>query len=367
MALERIGFFSVEGQYGVLSTFAYHLADAFSKMGGIQTSIINTQTAPQIIFEQMKSFRPQLIIVFNSLFKTQGKLLCDFLNTPTLFYLVDAPFHFDDPNSPFASTGCIDRTHCRSLLDKGFERTYFLPHSIDEAHHQKPESPRPLGCVMLSSGIDYEKIYDSFHKALPSWVNDEIDLAIDTFDSNPTLPLEETLTPDLPTGLNRKQLLRLMDLYLKGKKRVELLQNLNGIPIDLFGGGDSWKDILRDACPHVTIHPEVNISKANDIMSQAKVILNSCSSIKDGGHERIFSALSYGAAVVTKSTPYLYDSFGENAGIAFCSSGNFKDKLQQLLTDEKQRKVEVERGQECLVKAHLWKHRAQEIYALFSN
>src|SRR5262249_33312271 len=85
-----------------------------------------------------------------------------------------------------------------------------------------------------------------------------------------------------------------LDLYTRGKERVELLRAMPSGEVDIWGEGP-WKKYL----PHHRIHPPIDFSTTLSIMQQAQVVLNSSPRFKKGAHERILYALLCGASVYT--------------------------------------------------------------------
>ncbi len=364
MSLERIGLFYVRSGYDALNAFTDYLAEALRSIRGVEVSIFQTNS-PDQLFKDISIFDAQAYIVLNSLFKGKtGGFICDYIKRPMIYYIVDTPFHFDNPDSPFLSVACIDRGHCNFLLKKGYDRTLFVPHCVNKSRIEKPDVKRKYGCVMLSSGIDYEKINDRFFGALPEPVFKKVKEAFEKLESDPLLLVDDALSLDLPAYISRNQILRQIDLYLKGKERVQMLKEMEGIPIDLFGGGDSWEEILGNQFPHVTVHKEIPFLESIEILKNAKIVLNSCSSIRDGAHERIFLGLACGASIATAFTPYLDEEFKKDEGIVFHPSfADMKEKIALWLKDDSIRCTEVTAGQQRIEEAHLWKHRAAQLYA----
>lgn len=364
MAVHNIGLIPASGLYGVLNTFTHDLAKALRQLPQVNAKVFSLDTNAQQFFADLTTFAPDVLIFFNSLFSQgDGGLICDYLKIPTLFYIVDAPFHFDDPDSPYAVVACIDRGHLRNLVSKGFERSFFLPHAVDKAQEYLPEGKRKYGCVMLSSGINYKDVYNKLLGALPPQIVKRVEETFEKFDADPLLTLEEALGPEDTYPVPRALLLKEMDLYLKGKKRVEFLQEMEGIPIDLFGGGDSWEKILAGSCPHVKIHGALDYDAALEVMSEAAVVLNHCSSIRDGAHERLFAAISRGAAAATVYNPYLGEHFQSGEGLILSgSNAGLKDEIERFLKDAALREEAVLKGQKKLSEGHLWSHRAELVY-----
>lgn len=362
--MNNIGLVPSVGMYGVLNVFIEQLAEGLRELPGVKTALFSLDKSPQQFFADIEAFKPDCLVVFNSLFAADnGTLFCDYLKIPTLFYLVDAPFHFSDPStSPYAAAACIDRGHERSFLSKGYTKSLFLPHAVDKASHREPEDKNKYGCVMLSTGINYKNRYAKMLGGLPPAIVKRVHEAFEKFEGDKLLTLDEALGPEDTFPVPRALLLKEMDLYLKGKTRTEFLQNLKGIRIDLFGGGDSWSEILGSSSPHVRIHPGVDYQEALEIMGDASIVLNHCSSIKDGAHERLFAAISRGAAAATLGNPYLLENFQEKEGLLLGDSPEeIQSLIEKTLKDPAYRRASVLKGQQKISEGHLWKHRGQKM------
>ncbi|MFA6916023.1 MAG: glycosyltransferase [Parachlamydiales bacterium] len=357
--MDKIGLIPSAGMYGVLEVFIQQLAEGLRELPGVATAVFSLEKPPKQFFADIEAFKPDCLVVFNSLFAAEnGALFCDYLKIPTLFYLVDAPFHFSDPASPYAATACIDRGHTRDLAAKGFTKTLFLPHAVDKADHRTPQKITKYGCVMLSTGINFRERYAKMLGALPPALIQRVQEAFEKYETDALLTLDEALGPEDPFPVPRALLLKEMDLYLKGKKRMEFLQGLKGIQIDLFGGGDGWSEILGNTCPHVRIHPGLDYPAALEVMGDAAVVLSHCSSIKDGAHERLFAAISQGAEAATYTNPYLKENFQKGEGLILGQTIEELGKEIEFALNNPDKRVEsILKGQEKIAQAHLWKHR----------
>lgn len=360
--MKKISFLQSLSRYEVLNVFLEELKDAFGECDTVQTEISSQNPSAIELYKGLITFKPELIIAFNFLYtQPDGRLICDYLNVPMLYYLVDSPFYFNPTHSDLAWISCIDRGQLRYLTDRGFAQTLFLPHAIPKLEEIHEEKKRSYDCVMLSSGINYHEVYENLTEKLSNKCRGIIEEGLDRWMKNATMTLDEALEDDIPSHLPRTEILCRLDIYLKGLKRAELLKSLQDYRIDLFGGGDDWRKILGTSCPHVTIHDEIPFSRVLQILSKSKVVLNSCSSIRDGLHERILHGLSCGAAVMTESNPYLLEQFGESAGIIYSA-----EDIASYLSDETARREAVENGRTKVAESHLWRNRVQAILNLFN-
>lgn len=381
MEIERIAlFYLTQTRYGVLNAFldqlSIPLAERF-RLLPIHQGRGNYQKMSQDWVE----FAPQMALIFNGLFLSSqgGGLLGDRLQLPTLHWLVDAPYHFHLAASPWRWVALIDRRHCdymRRYLPP--ERVWFLPHAVDERKACPPDqSARPWECAMFSSAIDCDALLDSEKLAkqwgaelaplLREWMVEVTELYL----ANYSLSLWQAF--DIIVSEEERErwhyqlqgMLHAIDLYAKGRARLELLKSVAPWPVQLFGGGDSWPKLLEGAAfAHVSYQGEVEFDQIPQLMEQCKVVLSSCCVIREGGHERVFNALLSGAAVYCEKSGYLQERFSDNKGILVAPE---REQLELLLTNEAARSAAVTRGQDQVYASELWSHRVEALCTYLSE
>lgn len=384
--IQRIGIIRVlESRYGMLHTFTEQLYVALRRLPNLEVVLLTPDPEGMSAFlEELKEKSLQALIVFNSYFAdTQGRLFCDVLRIPTLFCLVDSFYHFSHAATFYGILAFIDEGQRRFAEELGYLRVLDLPHAVEAPALASPHGERPYGCAMFSSGIDSSKIAEMWQRQLPQPLYSALIETAEKLLSHATLSCPETFEAafcrhyHLPNaeGLVKQPLyftlLKQLDLYVKGRGRVALLQGLQGIAIDLFGGGDDWRAILGDTCPHVTLHGEITYAQVLERMCLSKVVLNNCESIRYGAHERVFAALAHGAAVATADTPFLRKTFpSDDDGILYYRAPRWEPlraAIARALDDEAWRSASVAKGQEIIAEHHLWKHRADTILAILQQ
>jgi len=154
-----------------------------------------------------------------------------------------------------------------------------------------------------------------------------------------------------------------LEAYLGGKSRVELVQSIEEATVHIVGsqpkqGG--WKNYIGHK-KNINVHPPVPFSEAIELFKQAKIVLNCTPEIKQGAHERIFSALACGAAVLTLETPYIKEQFKDGEDILTFAPRRWDEvnhKIHAYLADDEKRNRLVGKGREKVLKHHTWDHRA---------
>jgi len=157
-----------------------------------------------------------------------------------------------------------------------------------------------------------------------------------------------------------------IELYIKGRDRIDLIEALPECQIHLFGSSVDtigWAEHFGRR-PNITVHPAVPYAQALEVMKQSKLVLSSCIKNKAGAHERIFTAAACGAVCVTNENEYLNEQFSNGHEMLFYSRDKL-DKLQpavqDLLKNETQRLAMAEKGRNAVMSHHTWDHRVMHL------
>lgn len=193
-----------------------------------------------------------------------GQPLAALWNIPHLSMLVDPAIYFQHHIHPNSYISCVDPNDVPFLNHKN---AFYLPHGGDPAHLTPPDTHRPYDVVFFGTCLDLPP---------PHPLGDAI-----LTKQGPTL-LETTTDPELHHTL---------DLYIRAKDRIDLLNSLKDHNLHIWGSGP-WEKYV----PHATIHPPIPFTETVEIMKQAKVVVNSSPRLKNGWHERLFYGALCGAA-----------------------------------------------------------------------
>ena len=155
-------------------------------------------------------------------------------------------------------------------------------------------------------------------------------------------------------------------MYIRGKDRVELVKAIDEAKVDIFGSAESltgWKKYLGKK-RNIAIHDPVPFEQAIDIMKHSKIVLNSCPWIKNGAHERLFTALACGALPITNENIYLREQFQDGKSIVFYRPNHWdkaNHRINEYLANSAKREQVAEHGRNIVMKAHTWDNRAAEL------
>lgn len=363
-------------QYGVLHHFTKKLGEALQRQGVICRLLEAQKDNPKPFLDQIFNNPPDCTLSFNGLLPDdQGRFFCDMINIPHVACLVDSPNHFFDlVKTPLTIITCADRFFCDFFGSMQAQKVFFMPHAVEKELETSEASlyDRPYDVVMLSSYIDYERIRRSWHQHYPAVLAKALDEAAEiTLSDQKTSYIEafvQTLDracrkpngPD-PRTINFVETLDVLEDYIRGKDRMALLQSINDFKVDLFGFYESPLHLSKD---NIVLHEAVPFTQALEIMKKSKIVLNSCPTIKNGAHERIFAGILSGALVITSENPYLNENFQEGKDIVFYRHKKWdavNEKIAQYLAEEKERIQIVKNGMRLVKQNHTWDQRAAKL------
>ncbi len=363
-------------QYQVLQTFTYNLSEALLRTG-IRNSVLESKRdSPQEFVDKILANHPECTLSFNGLLPDdKGRFFSDMIGVPHVACLVDAPQRFISltQNARTIIT-CVDRFDVDFFQGLNFKNVLFMPHAVDRNLFVDPkqqDDERTYDILMLASFIDYEGIREKWHKDLvlgAIWEE-----AAELILSDRTISAAQAIAKAIdkhtskksnfdPTKIDFLVIIDEIEDYINGKDRVDLLKAINGVGnIHVFGSGkQGWQKALKGV-PNIIFHNPVPFPHAIKLMKQSKIVLNSCPSIKNGAHERIFTGIASGAAVLTNNNLYMHENFEHKKNILFYQHGHWEavpSLIEEYLKDSKKRVALVEKGQEIVKKGHTWDHRA---------
>lgn len=362
-------------QYSVLKHFTYQLQAAFLSLG-IKCRLLDLNDPEHVKLYLEDS--PDCTLSFNYYGPQNGTHFSNISRIPHIFFLVDLPHRFLDLTfSPYSIITCIDRSAVGFVRASGFNQVFFLPHAADTDIIANPESMRNHDVVMLATCIDFEGIRQSWKEKFPPSLCQVMDEAAEIMLSESTIPLYQAFVAALDSNLERRAsidpnmlngitVFDQLELYVRGKDRIELVQSITDAKVDIYSSAQPpnvWEKYVGNQ-PNVTIHPEVSFDQALEIMKDSKIVLNSCPSIKYGAHERIFNGLACGALVLTSQNPYLEEQFEDGMSIAFYQTQNKKNVnsiVNTYLSDPSKRIEIAKKGQQIVSQFHTWRQRAQQL------
>lgn len=343
--------------------------------------------APEDFFVTPVDDPPDLTFGINGApFNDQRQMLCDVIKKPHFSYLIDPPYRFHEiMGSPYIYIGCDDRYGCEFVKDMGVDRAYFFPHGVDKNLAPDPKVEKDIDVLVLATFIDYEILRDEWWKLLPEIVCQVMDDAIEVTYSDDHTSFIQAFSNAYKNRLGLKENpkkigydlalpLMLLERYLKGRERVELVKSITDAKVLLLNGhtqGQSgWEKVIGDDQDNITLHEPVSYYDGIELMKRSKIVLNSFSKNKEGAHDRVFNSLACGALCLTNENIFLKESFADEKNILFYQPSKLEEvnaKLNKYLRDDDLRKGVAAAGRKEVMAHHTWDHRLEALSDLWKE
>ncbi|MEC7839732.1 MAG: glycosyltransferase [Chlamydiota bacterium] len=366
----------ITSQYHALHHFTRKIYEAFVRKG-FSCRLIDANDH----FGTPVKDPPDLTFGLNGApFDENRRMLCDIIKVPHFSYLIDPPYRFYEIlSSPYMYVGCDDRYCCKFLETVDFYRTSFLPHGVDINLSPQLEHQKQFDAVFLASFINYVDLRKEWMGYLPKIVSQTMDDAIDiTFSDGQTSFIEAFKfaykdrmgLKDDPKSIGKDFVLPLilLERYIKGKERTDLITSIPDTNVLLFNGHfkgqPGWESVLKDKHPNITLHDSVDYDTGVEMMKQSKVVLNSFSKNKEGAHDRVFNGLAAGALVLTNQNTFMDAYFSDEENILFYNPkdlSGINEKLKKYISDDSLREEAAEKGRDEVMTRHTWDHRVEDL------
>lgn len=363
-----------DSKYNVLHHFTLKMYDAMER-AGYNCRLLHGRDRITATFKDP----PDLTLCYNGAARDEeGNCLADLIRVPHIACLVDPPYrYFNLTASQFTILTCDDRFGCDFLKVTGFNNAVFMPHAVEKELCLEPEQEKIYDVVMLASFIDFEKRRENWKRKFPEPLYKALEQALEISLKDETTSflwtVQQLVHPYLWTNEHTfnanlfYQIYEESESYLKGRNRVELINSIKDVPVHVFGGsidkGRNWSQYYKGNT-QVIVHPEISYLDALEVIKKSKVLLNSNIKNKQGAHERIFSGMASGAAVVTNHTPYMDELFvgGEDLILFDCNFEYVNERVMELLSSESERKKMTASAKQKVLESHTWDHRISQLF-----
>lgn len=353
-------------QYEVLHHFARKVYEALGRLG-YEARLLSRCEYTETLF----SDPPLFTIGFNGApIDEEGEFLCDKALVPHIACLVDPPYRFLSlQSSPFIFVTCDDRVCVDFFKSEQHPHYYFLPHGVEKELSYCPAEERVYDAVFLGSSIDPERHRLQWHHQFPEFVWKTMEASAEAVLADGGLHFMQAFLHSLNQAetlpfstFSLAEAFQELELYLKARDRIALIKSIKCSRVDVFGGnldGLGWRELLAGQS-NVVIHPSVSYGEAIKIMQRSKIVLHSGIKSGYGAHERIFSGLAAGAAVLATSNPFLSDHFEEGTSILLYNHqglDRIDEKVHFYLKNEARRQSLAEEGRHLAMRDHTWDRR----------
>jgi len=367
-------------QYGVLHHFTHKLHEALQRLGVSSRILVAQHDNPKPFLTELFQDAPDCTLSFNGLLPDEdGRFFADLIRIPHVAFVIDSPNTFVSlANSPFTVITSVDQNGVEFFKGVNAKHVLFVPHGVEKTLSFDPkDQERNFDVSMLSSCIDYEAIFEEWKQNYPKPLLEVLEEAAQTAltDNNKSVvqafvgAMDKKMSQGAPLDPNTIDFIEILDqleMYIRGKERVELVKSIKDAKVHIFGSSaptTSWKKQLQGQ-KNVEFHDGVSFEQALQIMQKSKIVLNSCAWIKRGTHERTLSGLAAGALVLTSRNPYMEEHFSDGKDILFYSYKDLSkvnDQVNRYLHDENLRKAVAHAGRENTMHHHTWDIRASQL------
>ncbi len=155
--------------------------------------------------------------------------------------------------------------------------------------------------------------------------------------------------------------------YVKMKRRYRTLEILSrkGLTIDVFGPG--WENV--PFAGKLRLHGKTSYDEVLAAFARAKVVVQDQAEFNNGGHDRVFTAMLNGAAVVSEYSSYLdaqFDDARELCMFDWSSADQQLDIVEELIGNEPKRLAMAVAAYGKAKANHKWENRAVNILEMLS-
>lgn len=372
-------------------SFINNLAEAFELLGeSVQVCNLDSASSINKAVDMMVKGNVSFSISINGGMMTisDGKSSANVfenLDIPHVSVLQDAPYNHKvgDLNVP-AKKHCIcylDRSH-RDMLykiypDKKFAGEVFLPMPGSVLNDMSMWN----GNLTCSKETKYDVVYcawfwgvgkqkrnwntDGTNRYIAGILNDVADLmecrAINSHDAFVQVLSAHGMEFDEVYSRLKPYFWPMLE-YIKGYRRYKVLQMAvdSGIKVDVFGGG--WEQ--APFADKLILHGAVSYQDSVRAIAQAKVLLQDQAEFNDGAHDRVFTAMLNGTAVVSEYSRYLDELFIDGHEIHMFDWNKGASQLniiKELLADDARRLSGIISAYGKADRDHRWINRAERI------
>ncbi|GAB58943.1 glycosyltransferase family protein [Rheinheimera nanhaiensis] len=351
----KVLIFSGNFQYGVVDDFIEGIVDGIGeKYQIVQVNLSDKSNLASILtaslFDNVK-----FIVSVNALgsdliphFPVMNKI-------PFFSLLLDHPLH---SMTRFYGTNmrllCVDKDHVNFARLVGMNAEFF-PHAarvksnsyLDKSFESKD------GILFPASFFNVDAIKEKIIKFFPQGfelLNDGIVENINDF----LLKLgfmDNRRTPMIQLNKNSIGVLIQCDLYLRARRRLQIIQDFAqcGVSLNIIGSGWSASTKLDT---HRYYEPEP-FNELIQRMVRSRFVLHHSPGFNLGLHERITYPLLHRTMVLAAGNDYLKEQFKPGSGILFYDE---IDKVESLIksVDDERYSENVTRGSEIVARNYMW-------------
>jgi glycosyltransferase involved in cell wall biosynthesis len=278
--------------------------------------------------------------------------------------------------SPLNLVTCVDVFDCDFFKGMNFNNVFFMPQGV-ESDLEVGSSNRIYEVAIFTTLIDYIEIRNSwlerFSPIVAQAFVDAAEMALTIEDASLVQCLVNVIDnltsgPLLfdPNSIDYASALIEIESYVNGKNQTGVVSSIKEARVDIFGAvpkTTSWNKFIGNN-KNIKVHKPIDFKQTIEVMKQSKIVVNTCASIKNGGHENVFTSLAAGALSLTPSNIFMRQYFKNGKNIAFYNASKLdeiNDQIQMYLKDEVKRQEVAVAGREVVMNDHTWDKRAENL------
>jgi hypothetical protein len=384
--LVRFILYKGQGQYGSLRLHIDQLDAALTGLGH-ESQIIDL-TAEDAVRQMQASFQDPPDCYFGisgigSDVQIEGVSAYDWIKRPYASLYVDHPIHHQGRlATPIARNIAffLDRSHVQFMTawskGRGFAQLGFMPPGANELAEPPDLSDEAFvrrDIPLLFTGTYRGPPVTPWRDEGDNPARTVMDAVAELMAADARLPLLDALRGALARLYKADLTSQLLDDFLpllgqaqyfaEAYHRDRLLRTLGeaGTPLTVYGSG--WEP-LAAAYPAFTYGGVGSFEETLHLLRRTRLALNTNNGFVQGGHERVFTAMAAGAAVISDDNRYYQEAFKPGREIAlfpWSKVDKVPSQIEALLGDPAALGVMARSGARRAMADHRWTTRAARL------
>lgn len=164
------------------------------------------------------------------------------------------------------------------------------------------------------------------------------------------------------------KLYREMMHFIRGYKRIRLINSLLESDLKIVLCGKGWNDFINNLPENLAIkidyRNDLDVRKTLELTRKSKIVINLSSILSNGSHERVFSGMLNQSVVFTDKSTYYDEYFEDKKNILYYSFTSLNDdikKLKYFLKDDSKLYEMSLDAYDIAIKNHTWENRVDKI------
>ena len=365
-------------QHGVIPYLTKELHEAFIRQGVSCRLLIAERENPEPFLESIFSNPPDCTFSINGLLPDEGgQFFCDMIKIPHVACLTESYTEFSIlAQNKLNILTCPDAFASQYFRGLGCDQAVFMPHGVSPALESDSSLSKKYDVLFVGSCIDYEYIRQEWKKKYPKPLYEALEKAqeitLSDYKTNYMNALVQAINeatqkePMDMESFNMLELIQELELFVKGRDRIELIRSIKDAQVTIFGatiGLKGWDQYLKDM-KNVKIHSPIPFESAIEAMKMSKIVLNSSPASKNGAHDRIFTALGTESFLLTSQNVFMDHHFVNGQDLSYYIHGEWADVNEIInfyLENDTERLAAARNGREKAMTEHTWDRRVQDL------